>query len=190
MPATLPWPKIAQHPATIGSVSPSITVICLARNRTSACATVSRTVLSVHRHFPPDAAFAVVRRPSNSTSRALSVSAVSAALFERQPEIDQRAELSRPCRRPPASSPISPSSQRSAASAKIVRPTAKPRTDLAVARGGEALLQRLDRRLEAEQHDAAAVADRARRSRRRSPATAATDACGSSFHQSGLRPAS
>ena len=44
MPATLPWPKIAQTPPKIGSSTPSITVFCAARKRVSACAMVSRSV--------------------------------------------------------------------------------------------------------------------------------------------------
>ena len=54
------------------------------------------------------------------------------------------------------SSPIPPLSQRPAASAKMVRPTAKTSDALGRLGGGETVLQGLDRRLEAEQHDAAA----------------------------------
>ena len=55
-----------------------------------------------------------------------------------------------------ASSSISPASQARAGSAKIVRPTAKPRTSGTPVAARKALHQLLLRRIEAEQHDAAA----------------------------------
>src|SRR6476620_3643798 len=44
MPATLPWPKMPKHPAKNLLRSPSRSTNWLARNRTVAWATVSRTV--------------------------------------------------------------------------------------------------------------------------------------------------
>ena len=70
----------------------------------------------------------------------------------------------------PASS-IAPASHARAGSWKIVRPTAKPRHVLTSGGVREAARQRVDRRAQAQQHDAATVRDRARRSARRSPAT-------------------
>ena len=161
MPATLPWPKIAQHPAKIGSFSPSITVIWLARNRTSACATVSRTVLPTM-FLPSRRAPALGRRIASSAlakSRRRNAGALARSARYRRSNDSQRS-TSAPnflaISSIASSSPISPLSQRSAASAKMVRPTAKPRTLSADAGGGEALLQRFDRGLQAEQHDAAA----------------------------------
>src|SRR5215203_6286446 len=46
MPATLPWPKIAHTPANSGSTRPSHSVCCAARWRTSACAMVRRRVMA------------------------------------------------------------------------------------------------------------------------------------------------
>src|ERR1043166_4317774 len=45
MPVRLPWPKIPKHPAKNRCSSPSRSVCCAARNLTSACAIVNRTVL-------------------------------------------------------------------------------------------------------------------------------------------------
>ena len=56
-----------------------------------------------------------------------------------------------------ASSVISPLSQRRAASLKIVRPTAKPFTSGSLGGGREGGFQFVLRRLEPEQHDAAAI---------------------------------
>src|SRR4051812_32384650 len=44
MPATLPWPKIAQHPANSGTSWPSISARWAHRNLTKAWAMVRRTV--------------------------------------------------------------------------------------------------------------------------------------------------
>src|SRR5829696_1258426 len=44
MPATLPWPKIANTPARMGTASPSIMVFWAQRKRTSAWAIVRRIV--------------------------------------------------------------------------------------------------------------------------------------------------
>ncbi len=89
-----------------------------------------------------------------------------------------------------SSSVIVPANHALAASPKMVRPTAKPARCATILRDRESLLQRLLRGVEAEQHDAAAERVARLRSPRRWRAQAAAVACGSSFHQSGLRPAS
>ena len=83
---------------------------------------------------------------------------------------------------------ILPASQCSAASTKIVRPTAKPLTMRRLGGRGEGRFQLVLRRFQAEQHDAAAPADRASAITASIFAQAPADACGSSFHQSGLMP--
>ena len=47
MPATLPWPKMPQTPAKIGTFLPSTTVICAFRKCATACAIVSRIVFAM-----------------------------------------------------------------------------------------------------------------------------------------------
>ena len=119
-------------------------------------------------------------RPASSHQAAIAV--------QREPEIDQRANFAA-ISSTAASSPILPVSQRSAASAKIVRPTANPRTLSAVRAAAK-----LSFSVSMGASSPSSTTPRQKGSRAAITASiarhAATDACGSSFHQSGFSPAS
>ena len=122
MPATLPWPKIAQTPPKSGSFSPSISVICRARKRVSACAIVRRMVLRHGRFLPAvlyaafwpraasQASVSFSKRPAMSAIAVSSDHAAGEPLFGRLVEdraadgktLDDRRVGASPRRPPPA----------------------------------------------------------------------------------------
>ena len=110
MPATLPWPKIAQTPSMKRSPS---SVICTLSQRIIACAAVSRMVPLIG--SPPLVSFGLTPPPP----------ARSPAPCPRSRRAGRSAA---PSRRPPRRRRAPPVIQRRATSPKIVRPTAKPLT--------------------------------------------------------------
>ena len=151
MPATLPWPKIAQTPAKSGTVSPSISVFWAASSATSACAMVRRIVLPSSSH-PCPASLLRAAAPF-ALSAVYHVSGLPAP----RPRRRRAARTAPPSRRPPPRRRSRPRARPRAASAKIVRPTAKPLTLGAAARRcAKASASSASGASRPEQHDAAA----------------------------------
>src|SRR5690606_19800608 len=142
MPATLPWPKIAQTPPKIGTFSPSITVIWRVMKRVSACAIVRRIVLLIM----------VLRRPRADTTWQ---SLCSLAAARGKPRLGQALETPRHVGdgllvRQPAGEPFLGSvGEDGAADGETL-------DDWRVGRGREGGFEFVLRRVEAEQHHAPA----------------------------------
>ncbi len=111
MPATLPWPKIAQTPPKIGTFLPSISVIC---RRQKARQRLRHRQADGLGHVVSSAVLAALLMPPCGRAR------------QATPRSTPRSAP--PCRRPPRRPSSCRPSHCSAASAKIVRPTAKPLT--------------------------------------------------------------